>query len=133
VLQFAGHRRTDLDLINAGSGDLAGHFLVDHIVVFTEDFTGLRVDHIFGQQATVQTAAHSLTGNIILAANVNAIVRAAIVLVDDDVLGNVHETTGEITSVRGTQGGISQAFSGTVRGNEVFEGSESLAEVRTDR
>ena len=133
VLQFAGHRRTDLDFINTGSSDLASQFLVDHIVVFTDDFSGLRVDHVFSQQAAVETAAQSLTGNIVLAADVDAIVRAAVMFVDDDVLGNIHEAAGQITGICCTQSGIRQTFARAVCGDEVFLRRQSFTEVRADR
>ncbi len=58
---------------------------------------------------------------------------AAVMFVDDDILGNIHETTGEVTSIGCTQSGIRQTFPRAVRRNEVFLCSESITEVRNDR
>ena len=129
--QVSGERT--LISCNTRSGDLASQFLVDHIVVFTDDLSGLRVDHIFSQQAAVETAAQRLTGNIVFAADVHTIVRAAVMLIDDDVLGNIHEAAGQVTGICCTQSGICQTLAGAVRGNEVFLRGKSFTEVRADR
>src|SRR6266487_2825394 len=133
MLQFASHCRANLDFGNTGSRDLASEFLINNIVIFTDDFTGLRVNDSFSEQAAVEAAAHRLTGDIILAADVDTIVRATVVFVDDDVLSDIHETAGEITSVCCTQSGICQTFACTVRRDEVFLRCETFAEIRADR
>src|SRR5213076_396674 len=58
---------------------------------------------------------------------------AAILLANDNVLRDIHELAGHVTRVSGLEGGIGEAFARAVRGNEVFEDGEALAEVRENR
>ena len=99
---------------NTRGRDLAGQILVDHIVVLTDDFAGLRIDNIFSQQAAIETAAHRLTSNIVAPADLGAVVRAAVIFVDDDILRNVHKTARQITGIRCTKSGIRQTFARAV-------------------
>src|SRR5699024_10595314 len=41
--------------------------------------------------------------------------------------------TGQVTGVRGPQGGVGQTLAGTVRGDEELDDREALTEVRADR
>ena len=59
--------------------------------------------------------------------------RAAVLLGDDDVVGDVDQTTGQITSVSGLQSGIGQTLTGTVRGDEVLQHGQTFLEVRQNR
>src|SRR5690606_26525558 len=59
--------------------------------------------------------------------------RAAVVLADDDVLGHVDQTTGEVPGVGGPQRGVRQTLTGAVRRGEVLEDGQALAVVRLDR
>ena len=58
---------------------------------------------------------------------------AAVLLADDDVLRDVHQTTGQVARVGGPQRGVGQTLAGTVRGDEVLQHGQALAEVRLDR
>ena len=58
---------------------------------------------------------------------------AAVVLVDDDVLGDVDEAPGEVAGVGRLEGRIGEALSGAVRRDEELDDREALAEVRADR
>ena len=62
----------------------------------------------------------------------HAVVGAAVDLADDDVLGHVHQTTGQVPRVGGTQRRVGQALAGAMRGNEVFQDRQAFAEVRLD-
>ena len=57
----------------------------------------------------------------------------AIFFCDDDVLSDVHETTGQVTRIRCLQGRIRQTLTGTVRRNEVLEDGKSFLKVGEDR
>ncbi len=46
---------------------------------------------------------------------------------------HVDQTSGKVTGVRGLKGGVGQAFSCAVRGNEVFQHRQTLLEVGSDR
>ena len=56
----------------------------------------------------------------------------AIVFCDDDILRDIHQSTGQITRIGCLQGRVRQSFSGTVCRNEVLQNGESLLEVRED-
>src|SRR3954452_10047111 len=58
---------------------------------------------------------------------------AAVLLAHDDVLRDVHETTGEVAGVGGAQCGVGQTLTRTVRGDEVLQHRQPLAEVGLDR
>src|SRR5690606_6695195 len=58
---------------------------------------------------------------------------AAVQFGDDRVLGDVHQTTGEIAGVRGLQRRVREALTGTVGGVEVLENVQPLLEVGGDR
>src|SRR6516225_7921852 len=57
----------------------------------------------------------------------------AVVLADDHVLRHVHQTTGQIPGVGGTQSRVRQALSRTVGVDEVLQHRQALAERRLDR
>ena len=59
--------------------------------------------------------------------------RAAILLVDDDVLRHIDQTARQVTGVGRLQGGIGKTLTGTVRRDEVLEHRKSLLEVRENR
>ena len=65
-------------------------------------------------------------------ADPDAVVRAAVVLVDDHVLGNVHQAAGQVTGVGRAQRGIGQTLARAVRRDEVFQRRQAFAEVRAD-
>ena len=59
--------------------------------------------------------------------------RAAVVLADDQLLGDVDEAPGEVAGVGGAQGGVDEALAGARRLDEVLQHRQALAEVRLDR
>ena len=58
---------------------------------------------------------------------------AAVVLDDDDRLGDVVQLAGEVAGVGRLQRGVGQTLPGTVRRGEVLEHVQAFAEVRADR
>ena len=59
--------------------------------------------------------------------------RATVQFLDDQFLGHVDETTGQVAGVRGTQSGVTETLTGTVRRDEVLEDREAFAEGRLNR
>ena len=57
----------------------------------------------------------------------------AVVFPYDNVLRHIDQTTGQITGVCRTQCGISQAFTGAVAGDKVFQNGQAFTEVRLYR
>ena len=58
---------------------------------------------------------------------------AAVLLADDHVLGDVHQTPGQVAPVRGAQRRVGQTLAGTVGRDEVLEHGQALDEVGLDR
>ena len=56
-----------------------------------------------------------------------------IFLVDDELLGHVDQTTGQVAGVGGPQGGVDQTLAGARGGDEVLQHRQPLPEVRLDR
>ncbi len=63
----------------------------------------------------------------------DAALGAAVVLADDDVLRDVHQTTGQVARVGGTQRGVRQTLAGAVGVDEVLQHRQALAEGGLDR
>ena len=63
----------------------------------------------------------------------DAVGGAAVVLLDDDVLGHVHQLAGHVTGVGGLEGGVGQTLARAVRGDEIFQHRKALAEIRQNR
>ncbi len=61
-----------------------------------------------------------------------AVDRPAVVLVDDDVLGDVDEAPREVAGVGGLEGRIGEALAGAVRRDEELDDREALAEIGAD-
>src|SRR5690606_30430850 len=133
VNEFTGQWRTHKDLVNISGNDLIDQIFRDQIVAFCEDFPGFRVNKAGSQKTSNKAISERLTGNIIGSVDPNAFFGAAIFIIDNDILGNVHQTAGQITSFCRTQSRICQTFSGTMGGNEVFQRRKSFTEVGTDR
>ena len=64
--------------------------------------------------------------------NLQTVHGAAVEFADDDILHHVHQTAGEVTGVRGLERRVRKAFTSAVRGGEVLQHRESLAEARGD-
>ena len=58
---------------------------------------------------------------------------AAVLLADDQLLGDVDQTAGQVARVGGTKRRVDEALAGTRRGDEVLEGLEAFTEVLLDR
>src|SRR5699024_3062227 len=134
-----GHDGASLDGLHASLDQLCQLQLADDRTGRADDLA-VRADGVGGQEAAQhggldEVRASELAG--LLAVGVqhrgadvqnNALLGATVVLADDDVVRDVHQTTGEVTGVRGTQCRIRQALTGTVGVVEVLEHGQALAE-----
>src|SRR5690606_17350936 len=57
----------------------------------------------------------------------------AVVFEDDHLLGDVNQTTGQITRVSSTQSGVGETLAGTVSRDEILEHRQTFTEVGDDR
>ena len=130
---FAGEHGADLDALDAGRldgrGEVFGDFLVD-----VDDDVALVVLDFFEGDAADDAVAQRLDDLAGLndRGDVDAFDGLAVALGDDDVLGHVDQTTGEVAGVSGFERGIGEALTRAVRGDEVFQHGEAFTEVGRD-
>src|SRR5690606_14307518 len=139
VPRAASQHRADDHRLDAGPLDLVGDLLVDHLVLFEDDLASLRVHDALGRDAPDDAVTQRLddlfrfAGRLLDGRHPDAFGCAAVFLPHDDVLGDVHEAAGQVTRVRRPDGRVRQALAGAVRGDEVLQHREALAEVGLDR
>jgi hypothetical protein len=130
----AGQRGPDDDGLQTGILNLFGGCLMDQVTGLDQEFSRSRVDHVSGCIPSGEALGHILDD---LAAghdrpDTDALCGAAVFVAHDDILGDVHQTTGEVSRVGRTKRGVGQTLSGTVRGDEVLQNVQPLTEVRTN-
>ncbi len=95
-----------------------------------------------GQGCGREAADHApLVGALLVAGDLRgfgpgdpaAFLRTAVFLAGDHVLGDVHQTPGQVTRVGGSKGGVREALAGAVGGDEVLEDRHAFAEVAPHR
>ena len=106
-------------------------FVLDVGACGEKDLARLGSDDVLGKATAHQVDVKRAL--VVEHGRIDAIAGAAVLFVHDDVLRDVDETTGEVTGVGGTKRRIRHTLSGAVRGDEVFENGQALAEVRLDR
>src|SRR3989344_6231003 len=101
-------------------------FLGNRIILSPESLTlaVLNIPRRYSAKNSLRSAfAHSLG----LGAGYDGIfLGATIPLVNNHILGYIHQTTGKIAGIGRTQGCVRQALSGAVRRNKVFKRRETL-------
>ena len=105
-----------------------------HVILGEEELTGGGIHHITHGIAALETLSKGLDDLSVLAdlADGDAFLHAAVLLTNDDFLGNVHQTTGQVTRVGGTQCGIGHTLTGASGGDEVLQDRQTFAEVCLD-
>ena len=135
VLGLAGKDRTERDLLDARLvypvGDLLGDLLVRGDDEFARDRVADRVEGVAPHDALAQGLDDLLA--VLYGRMDGAVDRAAVVLVDDDVLRDVDEPPREVAGVGRLEGRIGEALPGAVRRDEELDDREALAEIGADR
>src|SRR5262249_25420719 len=135
VGSFASQHRTDFQFLDTASGDDFDLRLRQQSGALDQCLAAGRVFHILCRGAAKDAACkrgdHG-TG-IDNGPNLNAILRAAVVLRDDAVLRHVDQTPRQVTRVRRLQGGVGETLAGSVRRVEVLEHRQAFLEVGDDR
>ena len=133
-LRFAGQQRADLHPLDAQLLELLGDFLVDLLVPVDDQLAGIGVDHGLEGHPADNPVDERLDDLAVLddSRDADALQGAAVVLVDDDFLGDVHQLAGQIAGVGRFQGRVRQALPGAVRGDEVLQHVQPLPEVGDD-
>ncbi|VGQ01030.1 hypothetical protein SB00610_04939 [Klebsiella quasipneumoniae subsp. similipneumoniae] len=130
-----GYNGTHFDGVNGVRFQQVTPVLVQQRVAWNQNIRGTRLQHVFRSHTTQYAIAQRLF-NVATFDNRrhgDAFQGAAVVFSDDQVLGNVDQTTSQVTGVRCFQCGIRQTFTRTVRGDEVLEYVQTFTEVRGDR
>ena len=91
-----------------------------------------RVGQRRGREPTHEPATELLLVGGVLAGDPAPLLRAAVVVTGDDVLGDVDEAPGQVAGVGRPEGGVGEALAGAVGGDEVLEDRHPLAEVAPD-
>ena len=125
---FTGERRTHTHGLDASGLEGLGQRRIDFGVALSQHLA-IGIHHLGGGQATHKPAAEFA----VLSVHHDVAGRAAVVLTDDHILGNVHQTTGEITGVGGAQRRIHQTLPGAIGGDDVLGDRQTLTEVGADR
>src|SRR6266540_3742151 len=131
-LGLAGEHGADLHLLDTGDFDGLGLEFVDLIVGLDQGGLGrARILDVIARTAADEPVAQldDLVLALVDGTDPNAVGGAAILLADNHVLGNVHQFARHVAGVGGLEGGVGQAFAGTVGGDEVLEHREALAKV----
>ena len=118
--------------MNFGIGNQPGHFLVQQIVAFGQDFSGFGVSNPARQNPPINTLVKRLVGNVVTAVDPNSIGRTAILVIDDHILRYVHQPAGQVTRISRPQSGIGQAFARAMSRDEVFQSRKAFPEVGAD-
>ena len=134
VFGAAVEHRTDLDPFDSGLDDSVGVLVGHHVLIVHKEVAVLVVEIL--DEVSAHKALGQRLDNVLAFLDVidlDTDLGAAVVLTDDNILRNVDQTTGQITRVGGTKGGVGKSLTGAAGGNEVFENVKTLAVVCTDR
>ena len=127
--RLTGERRAHLHHSNAGRFN-AGTQRWIHLGVAGGNHLTSAIHNVFSQQATNEAG---FVFAVVVSGNLDAAAGAAVVFTDDDVLGDVDQTAGEITGVSRAKRGVHQALTGAVGGDDVLGDREAFAEVGANR
>src|SRR5215204_3914667 len=89
----------------------------------------LRIHQISGKETGRDRIVRVAPAAFQVERKVDVPVRAAVLVVNYDILGDVDEATGQVARVGGTKGRVGLALPGAVGGGEVLEHREALHEV----
>ncbi len=138
VAGLADQDGADLHPLNACLFNGPGRIIADHLPSGHQDFTCLRMHHIFSGYPAGNALPEGLNyrfavpGELLDGTHGDVILGAAVMLPDDHILGHVHQPPGQITGVGCADGGVRQALAGTVAGDEELQYGEAFPEVGLD-
>ena len=140
TLGFAGQHGTGLDLFHAVGNEIVEHVHGQGVAGLVQHGLAVgRVDDVGREQTGVRATVGGLDqvqvafGIAFADLHGQAALGAAVLLAHDHVLGDVHQTTGQVARLCGTQCGIGQTLTRAVLGDEVFQHGQTLTVVGLDR
>ena len=140
---FTGQDGTDLDGISALFLQCCHNSRCTlrrtHMILLNHHFTCIRVCDCLSDETSCDTLLQCLDGLLTIHECLDLHIRnlrlipAAVLLADDQILGYVYQTSGQVTRVGSTQSRIGHTFSSSVCGDEVLQYVQTLTEVGLDR
>ena len=135
VTRLAGYRGSDLEMIDVVLFKELHSRFIDHFAGAEERRPSGRVDHGFRHAAAENTILqgnhHFTTLDDGLTQNTPG--RAAVIFRDHQVLTDVHQPAGQVTSIRRLDRRIGLSLAGAMGRDKVFVDVQPLTEVRRDR
>ena len=131
VERLTGDRRAHLDALDLRLVDRLRRLRVDHVACPEKHFIARLevIEHRAGEDAVREGLAER---GAVGAHEVDALLGAAVLLTDHNILRNVHQAAGEISGLRGLQGRVRGTLAGAVRGDEILQDREPLLERGLD-
>ena len=125
---------TDCDFFDTSCNDLRCNSFCNQLI-FTDDLlTCFRMYNRFTCVTTIETLRqwfyHFFTGRNI--ANHKTTVRTTVIFTDNHILGNVNETTCQVTWIGCFKGRVGHPFTGTMGREEHFQNGQAFTEVWDD-
>ena len=132
---MTGQNRTDGNPLNASFCNPFCIHICEHFILRNHQFTRCRIPQIFCQIPTNQTFCQRFNqftsvANLI---NFQTFCCTAVLFPNDNILGNINQTTGQVTRVSSTQCGICQTLSSTSGRDKVFQDVQTLSVIGTNR
>ena len=132
---FTRKRRADHHFINAGGIDLVADVLINQRASGSDQLIRFRIVDVLRSHSAEDTVAQSLhhIAGFDESAHLHAILRAAVLLRNDEVLRHIHQSAGEVAGVSRLQSRIGQTLTGTVGRHEVLQNVQAFTEVSRNR
>ena len=128
---LAGQDRSDLDALETEILEFAGDFLGDFLVHFDDGRVGVRVKDALKRNPADDAVDERLDDFSVFdnGGHIGALEGSAVMLIDDDLLGDVDKLAGEIPRIGRFQGGVGQTFAGAVGRDEVLKHVQAFSQV----
>ena len=130
VLGLAGENGADTHALHARRVDRRRLIGGEHGVLFREQLARGGIEDVVHAVSARDPVAQRLdhrARSVHYRSHYAALGVAAVFLVDDDVLRNVDQPSGEVTGVCRFKSGVRQTFTSAVSGNEVFQNGKTFA------
>ncbi len=131
VLSFTCKHGSNPDAFDAEFFDFEGNLICNLLVHIYKEISGNRMLHLFKCKATHDAIGQGLDYflTVLQGYNIDTVDGTAVVHIYYDILGNVHESTGEVSGICRLECRIRQSFTGTVGGYEKLDNRQTLFEV----
>ena len=135
MFRLTGQHRADFNRFNRRLIDAIGSGIVDFITGLDDNLPGGGIHNVVNRHTAKDTLAQR-SHNLIVVLDFTAYKAsqcAAILFADNDIVGNIYQTTCQITCVGSLQRRVGKTLTGTVSRDKVFQHAQPLLEVRQNR